>query len=84
MKTRDDVDLAADPFGLIGNGTGKRAVEELLAEATDVNDEIMASGQGEVAESGAEIPCGGFVEIIEDELGFLSGDGGEIVVCGHG
>lgn len=84
MKTRDDVDFAADPFGLIGNGAGKGAVKELLAEAANVDDEIVAAGESQVAESRAEIPGGGFVEYFEDELGFLMGDGSEIVVCGHG
>jgi len=84
VEAGDDVDFAADPFGLVGNCAGQGAVEELLAEASDIDGEAVAALDGEGADAGAEVPCGGFVEGVEDELGFLAGDGGEIVVDVHG
>lgn len=84
MEARDYVDFAADPFGLIGDCAGKGAVEELLAEAADVDGEPVAALDGEGAEARTEIPGSGFVEFLEDEFGFLAGDGGEIVIYVHG
>ena len=84
MEAGDDVDLAADPLGLVGDCAGKGAVEELLAETADIDGESVAPFDGEGAEARAEVPGCGFVECFEDELGFLAGDGGEIFVDVHG
>lgn len=83
VEARYDVDFAADPLGLIGDCAGKRAVEELLAEAADIDGETATALDGERAEARAEVPGGGFVEGFEDKFRFLAGDGGEIVVGIH-
>lgn len=82
MEPRDDVDLAADPLGLIGHGAGQRAIEELLAKAADIDGELAAALDGEIAQAGAELPGCGFVKLVEYEFGFLAGEDGKIV--GHG
>lgn len=76
MEPRDDVDLATDPLGLIGHGAGHCAIEELLAEASDIDGELVAALDGEIAQARAELPGGGFVKLVEYEFGFLAGEDG--------
>src|SRR6185503_2776296 len=82
VEAGDDVGFALDPAGVVGRGASERGVEERLgriAEAADVDDESVAAGEGEFAQGVAETPGGAGVEGGEDELGFLAGDGGEVV-----
>ena len=87
VEAGDDVDLAADPAGVVGGGAGEGAVEELLvggAEAADIDNDVQVAGDGEFAEERAELPGGLGGEGLEGEGGFLQLDGGEIFGDGHG
>ncbi len=89
VEAGDHVRFALDPAGVVGRGAWEGGVEERMvrmAETADVDDDGVATGEGEFAEGGAEAPCGFGVEGGEDKFRFLSSDGGEVfrgVVEGH-
>ena len=85
VKAGDDVGFALDPPGVVWC-SAKCGVEERLmrlAEAADVNDDGLVAGSGEFAKAEAETPGGIVVEGGEEELGFLTGDLGEVFGDGH-
>ncbi len=86
MEAGDDVGFALDPAGVVGGGAGQGGIEEGLlrvAEAADVDDDLVLAGDGEFAEGEAEAPGGVGVEVGEVEIGFLADDGGYVVREGH-
>ena len=79
MEARDDVRFALDPAGVVGRGSGECGVEERLvriAEAADIDDDALATGDGQLAEGGAQSPCGFGIEGRQNECGLLTNDRG--------
>lgn len=86
VETGYYVRFALDPAGVVGRGSGERGVEERLvwvAEASDVDDDGVATGDRQLAEGEAQSPCSFCVEGGQDQLCFLADDSGEIVCDGH-
>ena len=57
MEAGDDVGFALDPARVVGGGAGQGGVEEGLigvAEAADIDDDLVLAGDGEFAEGEAE------------------------------
>jgi len=56
VEARDDVRFALDPAGVVGSGSGERGIEEWLvrvAEAANIDNDALATGDCQVAERGA-------------------------------
>ena len=61
VEARDDIDLARDPARVVGRGAVQCSVEKLLvrrSEAADVDDDVKIARDGQIAQHGADLPCG--------------------------
>jgi len=86
MEAGDDVAFALNPTRVVGCCAGEGGIEEGLvgiAKAADIDDDGVLAGDGQVAKAETETPGGVVVEAGEAELGFLSGDDGEVFGEGH-
>lgn len=79
VEARNNVRFALDPACVVGSGSGERGVEERLvrvAEAADVYDNGLSMGDCQLAEGGAQPPCGFGIEGRQNECGLLTNDRG--------
>jgi hypothetical protein len=83
MKTCDGVALPANPLWIVGCGAVKGSIEELLAEATYVNDDFEFPLYGERAKTRSEFPSELRINPRESKFPFLKGDTFEIIGDGH-
>ncbi len=79
MEAKDNVGLAAHPFGIIRCRPRQRSIEQRLVDPAYVDHDAQIASCGQRMKSAAEPPCCPLVKAGELELLFLEGDACEIV-----
>ena len=71
MKSRNGTTLSTDPFCVVRNTAGQRAIKERLAKISYVNHNGKSASDADIVQASSNLPSDLKVKLRQDQFGFL-------------